>query len=90
MELKKNNTRFFWLAVAPPSDFDYLSVMDSLLYIVNYTRPDCVFAVSCLARHSINYDKLYVDTVKRVVKYLFHTRHMGIAYFKEKEGFCTN
>ena len=70
----------------PPSDFDYLNVIGNLLHIVNYTRPDCAFAVSCLARRSINYGKLYVDAVKRVVKYMFHTRHMGITYLKEKEG----
>ena len=73
-----------------PLDFDYLSVIGSLLHICNYTRPDLAFAVSCLARHSVNYDKTYVDAVKRVVKYMFHTRHMGITYFKETEGFCTN
>ena len=52
----------------PPPNFDYLSVIGSLLHIVNYTRPDCAFAVSCLARHAINYDKVYVDAVKRVVQ----------------------
>ena len=74
----------------PPPEFDYLSVIGSLLHIVNYTRPDCAFAVSYLARHSATYDKSYVDATKRVVKYLFHTRHMGITYFREREGFCTN
>ena len=74
----------------PPPNFDYLSVIGSLLHIVNYTRPDCAFAVSCLARHAINYDKVYVDAVKRVVKYMYHTRHMAITYFKDRKGFSKN
>ena len=75
----------------PPSpNFDYLNVIGSILHILNYTRPNYAFAVSFLAHHSIKCDKIYVDAVKKVLKYMFHTRHMGIAFFKEREGFCTN
>ena len=40
----------------PNDEFDYLSVIGSILHIVNYTRPDCAYAVGSLARFSSNYD----------------------------------
>ena len=36
----------------PKFEFDYLSIVGTLLQIVNVTRPDCDYAVSALARHS--------------------------------------
>ena len=68
----------------PPSeDFNYLSVIGSLLHIVNYTRPDCAYAVGSLARFSSNYDNSHLKAVKRVVSYLYHTRDHAITYYKE-------
>ena len=68
----------------PPSeDFNYLSVIGSLLHIVNYTRPDCAFAVGSLARFSSNYDNSHIKALKIVVSYLYHTRDHAITYYKE-------
>ena len=38
--------------VEKSTDFDYLSIVGSLLHICGVSRPDCAFSVSCLARHS--------------------------------------
>jgi hypothetical protein len=33
-------------------EYPYLSVIGALIYLANNTRPDIVFAVNCLVRHS--------------------------------------
>jgi hypothetical protein len=33
-------------------EYLYLSVIGALMYLANNTRPDIVFVVNCLARHS--------------------------------------
>ena len=71
----------------PPPQFDYLSVIGSLLHIVNFTRPDVAYAVGALARFSCNYDASHVKAVKRVVQYLYHTTHICITYFRDGDGF---
>ena len=71
----------------PPPQFDYLSVIGSLLHIVNFTRSDVAYAVGTLARFSCNYDASHVKAVKRVVQYLYHTTHICITYFRDGDGF---
>ena len=71
----------------PPPQFDYLSVIGSLLHIVNFTRPDVAYAVGALARFSCNYDASHVKAVKRVVQYLYHTTHICITYFRDGDKF---
>ena len=73
----------------PKYEFDYLSIVGSLLHIVNFTRPDCAYAVSALARHSANYDRSHEKAVKRVVQYLYHTSHLAITYFRDGNVFST-
>ena len=34
------------------TDFDYLSIVGSVLHICGVSRPDCAYSISCLARHS--------------------------------------
>ena len=34
------------------TEYDYLSVVGAVLHICGVSRPDCSFAVRCLARHS--------------------------------------
>ena len=73
----------------PTNEFDYLSIVGSLLHIVNFTRPDCAYAVSALARHSSNYDRSHEKAVKRVVQYLYHTSHLAITYFRDGNVFSS-
>ena len=63
--------------------FDYLSVVGSLLHIANCVRCDVALAVGILARHSATPGPQHVNAVKRVVMYLYNTRSLGISYSRQ-------
>ena len=48
----------------------YLSVVGALMYLANSTRPDIVFAVNLLARHSAEPTKRHWVGVKTVLEIL--------------------
>ena len=62
------------------TDYDYLSVVGALLHICGVSRPDCSFAVGCLARHSKTAGAEHVEALERVVSYLYQTRFKAIVY----------
>ena len=64
-------------------EFDYLSVVGSLMHLANCVRCDVAFAVGCLARHALNPGKAHVKACKRVVMYLYNTRTLGITYSRQ-------
>jgi hypothetical protein len=64
----------------PVEDFDYLSVVGSLMHLANCVRCDIAYAVGCLARHALNPGKAHVKACRRVVMYLYNTRTLGITY----------
>jgi hypothetical protein len=66
--------------------FDYLSVVGSLLHIANCVRCDIAFAVGCLARYAATPGRAHVNAAKRVVKYLYATKNLGIVYSRDLEG----
>jgi hypothetical protein len=76
--LTKNATREI-----PASEFDYLSVVGSLLHLANCVRCDIAYAVGCLARYSNTPGKAHVKAVKRVVQYLYNTKDLGIIYYRD-------
>jgi hypothetical protein len=63
--------------------FDYLSVVGSLLHIANCVRCDIAYAEGCLARYAAAPGKAHVNTAKRVVKYLHITKDLGIVYRRD-------
>jgi hypothetical protein len=63
--------------------FDYLSVVGSLLYIANCVRCDIAYAVGCLARYAMTPGHAHVKAVKRVVKYLYSTKKLGITFYRD-------
>jgi hypothetical protein len=69
----------------PQSEFDYLSVVGSLLHIANCVRCDIAYAVGALARHSLTVGKTHMNAAKRVVMYLYNTVKLGITYFRDVE-----
>jgi hypothetical protein len=64
-------------------DFDYLSVVGSLLHIANCVRCDIALAVGVLARHALCPGAAHVRAAKRVLMYLYNTRNLGILYRKD-------
>ena len=73
--LRKESSR-----VVPKSEFDYLSVVGSLLHIANCVRCDISYAVGNLARFSAAPGPAHVRAVKRCLQYLYATRSLGITY----------
>ena len=69
--------------IVPVEKFDYLSVVGSLLHLANCVRCDIAYAVGCLARFSLTPGPAHVKAVKRVVRYLYNTKSMGITYYRE-------
>ena len=65
-------------------EFEYLSAVGSLLHITGMTRPDIAYAVGSVARHGATYGAVHVKAVKRIIAYLYHTRHHGITYRHKK------
>jgi hypothetical protein len=72
------------LAEVKTEEFDYLSVVGSLLHISNCVRCDISLAVGVLSRHGMHPGKAHVRACKRVVQYLYNTRTLGITYRRPK------
>ena len=62
------------------SQFDFLSVLGSLLHISNCVRLDIAVAVNILARHAAAPGVQHVRALKRVLMYLYNTKSLGIVY----------
>ena len=92
-ELEKSKSTRIPMLVTPLSrqkvrsvskdEFDYLSVVWSLLHIANCVRPDISLAVGILARHAAAPGPAHVRAAKRVVMYLYNTRTLGITYYRD-------
>ena len=63
----------------------YLSAIGALMYIANCTRPDIVFAVNLLARHSTAPTKCHWIGVKNIFRYLNGTRDLGLLYIHNQD-----
>ena len=59
----------------------YKELIGTLLYLVVCTRPDIAFITCALARYSSNPGRLHWRAATTVLKYLKHTKDMGL-YFK--------
>ncbi len=73
------------------SQTEYAKIIGSLMFLMNYTRPDIAYAVSRLSRytHSPNVD--HWNALKRLLKYLRGTMELGLHYVKFPnvlEGYC--
>ncbi|XP_070667839.1 secreted RxLR effector protein 161-like [Malus domestica] len=55
-------------------------VIGSLLYIMNYTRPDVAYAVSRLSRYTCNPGHDHWEALIRVLRYLKYTMNYGLHY----------
>ena len=68
------------------SEFDYLSVVGSLLHLANCVRCDVALAVGILCRHAATPGPAHVKAAKRVIMYLYNTRSLGITYRRPRVG----
>ena len=62
-----------------PDTHDYLSLIGSLMWCT-ITRPDVSTIVSALAQYTAAPTETHWRAGIRVVRYLFHSRHLGIVY----------
>jgi hypothetical protein len=53
----------------------YQSAVGSLMYAMTSTRPDLAFAVSTVSRYCSNYTDQHWQAVKRILRYLQHSKH---------------
>jgi len=58
----------------------YASLVGSLLYLANCTRPDISFAVGALARHLASPGIGHMGAARKLLKYCLNTRHLGLIY----------
>ena len=64
------------------SQLDYAIVLESLMYIMNCTRPDIACVISKLSRYTSNPDQTHWMAMKRVLGYLKHTQDYSLHYNK--------
>jgi len=83
--LRKESTH-----IVSKSEFDYLSVVGSLLHISNCVRCDISYAIGNLARFSAAPGPQHVRAVKRCLQYLYATRTLGITYSRDSPGVQRN
>ena len=57
----------------------------SVLYAAVISRPDIAFAVSRIARHSINPSEQHHEAVNRLIRYLDKTRHYALRFGGEDD-----
>jgi hypothetical protein len=62
----------------PADQFEYRSIVMSVMYLAKKVRPDLLFAASLLATKCQAPTAGYLQAAHRVLKYLYHTREKGI------------
>ncbi|KAL0309192.1 UNVERIFIED_CONTAM: Retrovirus-related Pol polyprotein from transposon TNT 1-94 [Sesamum radiatum] len=73
------------------SQAEYAKIIESVMFLMNYTRPDIAYAVSRLSRYTHKSNKEHWDALRRLLKYLkciinlclYLNKHRGVL-----EGFC--
>jgi len=75
-KLKKNNDE----CVSP---LEYSRVIESLMYIMNCTRPNIAYSVGRLARYISNAGHDHWVALVRVLRYLKYTLDYGLTYTKD-------
>ena len=66
----------------------YQSVVGSLLYLSTGTRPDITYALSNVAKFCANPNKQHWTAIKRIMRYLKGTLHVGLLYSKDGSKDC--
>ncbi len=72
----------------PADQCVYQSAVGILLYLSTRTRPDIAFTVSNVAKFCSNPTKSHWLAVKRIIRYLKVTTHLGLLYTKSDLKEC--
>ena len=70
---------------------EYASILGSLMYVMNCTRPDIACAGSKLSRFTVSPNENHWKAMKRLLGYLKHTQDYALHYTKYPtvlEGYC--
>ncbi|KAK4388088.1 Retrovirus-related Pol polyprotein from transposon TNT 1-94 [Sesamum angolense] len=73
------------------SQAEYAKIIGSVMFLMNYTRPDIAYAVSRLSRYTHNPNKEHWFALRRLLKYLKATINLCLYFNKYPgvlEGFC--
>jgi hypothetical protein len=62
------------------SQLEYSQIIGSLMYIMNYTRPNIAYSVSKLSRYTSNSGEDHWKAIVRVLRYLKYTLNYGVHY----------
>ena len=65
---------------APQSKQPYREAIGSLMYLMVGTRPDLAFSIGTLAKFVEDPSELHWNAVKRVIRYVIHTKELGLMY----------
>ena len=60
----------------------YRGMIGSLLYLIT-SRPDIMFSVCLCARFQSNPKKIYLNAIKRILRYLNGIQTLGLWYSKD-------
>ena len=70
---------------------EYASILGSLMYVMNCTRPDIACAVSKLSQFTVSPNENHWKAMKRLLSYLKHTQDYALHYTEYPavlEGYC--
>ncbi|XP_074287948.1 secreted RxLR effector protein 161-like [Silene latifolia] len=70
---------------------EYAKIIGSVMFLMNYTRPDIVYTVSRLSRYTHSPNQSHWNALYRLLKYLRGTMDWGLHYSKSScvlEGYC--
>ena len=84
MQLKKNSG-------PSVSQNEYAKIIGSLMFLMNYTRPDIAYVVSRLSRYTHNPDNDHWTALNGLMRYLRGTMDWGLHYVgypQALEGYC--
>jgi hypothetical protein len=64
----------------PVAQSKYAQIIQNLMHLINFTRPNIAYAVSRLSRYTHNPNHEYWSTLVRLMKYLRGKKNYGILY----------
>ncbi|TYK14258.1 ty1-copia retrotransposon protein [Cucumis melo var. makuwa] len=70
---------------------EYAKIIGSVMYLMNYTKPDIAYAVSRLSRYTHNPDRYHWDALRHLLRYLKGTIDYCLHFNKFSavlEGYC--